>query len=194
VTRATRVLALCGLLAAIPPTLASAEWQFTPMYGFTFGGDTSLALNESVGARRWNFGGSVRLLGAGPFGVESVFVYVPGFFEPSPTVTASRSLALMGNVVLTIPRAWNEYGLRPFVSAGLGLLHASHNDPVLPISENLPGYNVGGGAVGFLTDRVGLRFDLRYYGNLKPTGDPAASFGRVRLHYWTGSVGVVFKY
>jgi hypothetical protein len=58
----------------------------------------------------------------------------------------------------------------------------------------LLGYNVGGGAVGFLTERTGLRFDLRYFSNLKPVDDPDIALGRVQLSYWLGSVGVVFRF
>ena len=77
------------------------------------------------------------------------------------------------------------------------MLSASAKDALdfLPVDAKLLGYNVGGGAVGFLTDRVGLRFDLRYFSNLKPSDDPELSAtGRVHLSYWTGSVGVVFRY
>ena len=83
----------------------------------------------------------------------------------------------MGNVILTIPRSWNEYGLRPFVSGGIGMLSATATDRLdfLPVDTKLLGYNVGGGAVGFLTDPVGLRFYLRYFSNLKPSDDPELS-------------------
>ena len=90
----------------------------------------------------------------------------------------------MGNVVLTTPRSWNEYGLRPFVSGGIGLLYASTSAAeavdVLPVNARLLGYNVGGGAVGFLNERTGLRFDLRYFSNLRPTDDTENAIGRVR--------------
>jgi len=207
VTRATRVLTLCGLLAALSPTRAFAEWQFAPFVGFTFKGGTSLFDQfDAVGQRHWNFGGTVRLVGSGLLGVEGIFVSMPGYFEtskrtlvfgetpPPITITESHSLALMGNIVLTTPRTWNEYGLRPFVSGGVGLLQAVHNDLQLPVRENLLGYNAGGGAVGLLTDRVGLRFDLRYFSNLRPTDESSVAIGRVCLHYWTGTIGVVFKY
>ena len=143
-------------------------------------------------------------MGSGPVGVEGLVVYTPGFFqqdnpplgidgEVPPDIVASRTLAIMGNVVLTTPRSWNEYGLRPFVSGGIGLLHATATDAldITPVNTSLLGYNVGGGAVGFLNDRVGLRFDLRYFSNLKPSDDPEIAIGRVHLSYWTGSVGVV---
>lgn len=198
--RASKVLALCGLLTAASSAPVSASWHFAPFVGMTFLGDTSIVdLDDAVRQRHWNLGGAVTFVGGWPVALEAIFVYVPGLFErgESQTITASRSIALMGNVVLTTPRVWNEYGLRPFVSGGLGLLHAAHNDPALPVRANLLAYNVGGGAVGFLTDRVGLRFDLRYYSNLRRSEEPSLvppTIGRVRLHYWTGTVGVVFRY
>ena len=211
--RAIRVLALCGLLAGVSPANAAAEWQFAPFVGFTFKGGSNLvdpdALN-AIGQRHWNLGGAVRLVGPGPLGVEGTVLYIPGLFQaepralfpedpPSTTVTSSYGLALMGNVFLTTPRAWNEYGLRPFVSGGAGLLRAIHDGGVFATRANLFGYNVGGGAVGFLSDRIGLRFDLRYFRHVPPgpefTDDmPVISGDRVRLHYWTATVGVVLKY
>jgi hypothetical protein len=60
------------------------------------------------------------------------------------------------------------------------------------------GMNVGGGAVGFLTDRTGVRFDLRYFKNvrgidLEERGEPI-SVGPVQLRFWTLSFGVVIKH
>jgi hypothetical protein len=189
------------------PAIASAEWQLTPFLGLTFKGETTLLDQErAAGTRHWNFGGAVAFVGSGPVGVEGLVVYTPGFFEQDnppvvdgvapPDVVDSRSLAIMGNIVLTTPRNWNEYGLRPFVSGGVGLLRASATDALelFPVSASLLGYNIGGGAVGFLNDRVGLRFDLRYFSNLKPVDDPEIAIGRVQLSYWTGNVGVVLKY
>ena len=203
-----RVLALLGVLLVSVPASARAEWHLTPFLGLTFKGDTTLFdYEQATDKRHWTFGGSVALMGGGPVGVEGLVVYTPGFFQqdnpPSgvdgevpPDIVASRTLAIMGNVVLTTPRSWNLYGLRPFVSGGIGLLQATATDALelFPVNTNLLGYNVGGGAVGFLNDRVGLRFDLRYFRNLKPSDDPENAIGPVRLSYWTGSVGVVLKY
>jgi hypothetical protein len=185
------------------PATVAADWHITPFLGLTFQGETTLLDYESaVGTTHWNLGGAVTLLGAAPIGVEGLVVYTPGFFQQDnpppdrPDVVESRAVALMGNVVLTTPQRWNEYGLRPFVSGGIGLLHASAKEApeVLPVKTNVLGYNVGGGAIGFLTERTGLRFDLRYFSNLKPSDDFDNAIGRVQLSYWTASVGVVFRY
>ena len=208
-SRGIRLLTLCALLTACAPGRAFAEWQFAPFVGFNFLGETNLNVTE-MSARHWNIGGTARLVGAGALGVEALFLYVPGAFKsleldpislpPEETITDSLSLALMGNLVLTTPRAWNEYGLRPYVSGGFGLLHAWHDEERFPARANVPGYNVGGGAVGFLSDRVGLRFDLRFFRTLPPGVEPNNTtittndgVSRLRIRYWTATVGVVFK-
>ncbi len=200
--------AVLGFLIAGAPSTAAADWHLTPFLGLTFQGQTTLLDSESaVGKAHWHFGGAVSFVGSGVLGAEGLIVYTPGFFQqdsppavggvPPPDIIASRSLAIMGNAILTTPRKWNEYGLRPFVSGGIGLLRASAKDSfdILPVEANLLGYNIGGGAVGFLTERAGLRFDLRYFSNLKPSdSDEGIAIGRVQLSYWTAGVGVVFRY
>ena len=205
-----RVLILTGLLTAAMPGAAAAEWQFTPFLGQTFAGSTTLVdFFNAADNGHWNFGGVVTLIGDGPFGGEAYYVRTPSFFQGSssivvlpggPTITGSRTDAFMGNAVLALPRAFNRYGLRPFVSGGVGRIRASYDELVLPLRVNLLGMNVGAGAVGFITDRVGLRFDARYFRNLRGVSEedaplaPTTGGEPVRLRYWTASIGVVFKY
>jgi hypothetical protein len=199
VRRALTLLGLAALLWLGSVAPARADWQFSPFFGYAFKGETSLVTPEVLGTLkvRWAIGGTVTALGRGPFGVEGIVLLVPQFFEAGNVgaVSSSRTYAVMGNAVLTAPRNWNEYGLRPFVSGGLGLMHATQNTTIpaaFPLDKNLLGYNVGGGAVGFLTDHTGLRFDLRYYSSLsRSEGD---AFGPGRLRFWTGAVGVVLRY
>lgn len=197
-TSAIRVALCCAVIAAARP--ASADWHFTPFAGFTFRGDTTLVdFEDAAGRVHLNFGGAATIIGDGPLGAEALFVYTPGFFDRGELtdVTSSRSFALMGNVVLTVPLAWwNRYGLRPFFSGGAGLLRASQTifGDVLQVKSNIAAYNLGGGAVGFVTDRTGLRFDLRYFRNLRPGEPSGSSVASVRLHYWTAAVGIVFRY
>ena len=207
----TRGLAACIVVVLVFPACAHAEWQFSPFVGYAFNGSTNLLdfgllNNETANDEpHLNFGGSVRLVGDGVLGVEGYYVQTPKIFESRqfsinlPRIRNSRTYAVMGNAVLTTPRSWNQYGLRPSLSGGVGLIHAAAEDQlrVSPYSFNVWGMNAGGGAVGLLSDKVGVRFDVRYFRNL--TSLPEAelvlvTLGRpVRLSYWTASIGIVFS-
>jgi hypothetical protein len=191
----------CFCLLACP-RIADAEWHLTPLVGLTFGGNTSLFDPDlGTGKIHPNLGGSVSLLGKGLFGVEGIVVLTPNFFKgDGGLIESSRSLVVMGNVILTAPRRWTEYNLRPFVSGGLGLLQASYEEttsPLLPLSGRFAAFNIGGGAVGFLSSRTGLRFDLRYYSSLPGQGPdtlvPPLTSDKIHVRYMTFSVGLVLR-
>jgi hypothetical protein len=99
----------------------------------------------------------------------------------------------MGNAVLTAPRRYTEYGLRPLVSGGLGLLRAWEADPVINANASLLGFNIGGGAIGFFTARTGVRFDLRYYANVHRALPEGTALAPKHLRYMVLSVGLVFR-
>jgi hypothetical protein len=203
----SRIVTACALGVLLFPAAARAEWHITPMIGTTFAGRTTLVDPQLATAKRHlTLGGTGTLLGAGVIGAEALVMLTPGFFEtdhsplsdvPQVAIDGSHALAVMGNVVITVPRRLTEYSLRPFVSAGAGLLHTSLTLAVgklPPLRTNMAAYNVGGGAIGFLTARTGIRFDLRYYSTLRATEqDPDTSIGPARLHYWTAAVGVVLR-
>lgn len=192
-----RVLALCGVIVLGSAPAAQAEWHLTPMAGLTMFGNTSLFDREdATGKRHGHLGGSVALLGGGIFGAEALTIWTPGFFDQDDfdLVDSSRTISAMANVVITTPRRWTEYGLRPFVSGGFGLMHATVTADVLPINVNTVGVNIGGGAIGFLTAHTGLRFDVRYHSTLnRLNDDEVPSIGPVHLRYVTASIGLVFR-
>jgi outer membrane protein with beta-barrel domain len=184
-------LAVCALAAPV-----SADWHFTPLVGLTFLGNSTVLEAAKRPSHKWNFGGAVGKIGAGPLGFEGFFVYTPNFLERSGVaVSSSRSFALMGNLILATPLHWNEYGLRPFVSGGAGVLHVHQQDAanIFPVNSYFFAYDVGGGATGFLTDNTGLRFDVRFFSTFKSEDLFGIAFGQARLHYWTATVGVVLK-
>ena len=197
-----RVLALAIGTILVPPAAASADWHVTPFLGYTFRGSTTvLDPAEGAGRTHLNAGISVARLTQNLFGAEAVFVYTPDFFRGKTTnIGPSRSMALMGNLVLTAPRRWTEFSLRPYVSGGAGLINLSLSEffSISSGSETVLGYNAGGGAIGFLSDTTGVRFDLRYYGTLRgatPSPEsPLTLEPTIRVQYWTGSIGLVLRY
>ena len=111
-----KVVALSCLVLFVLPGTAAAEWQFTPFVGLTFRGSTSIVDIETVDGKlasekvHTNFGGAVSFLGGGVFGVESILTWTPGFFQQGDLdiVEKSRTVAWMGNLVVTAPRRLNE--------------------------------------------------------------------------------------
>jgi hypothetical protein len=198
-----RALTLSLILIVALAERAAAEWHFTPMAGVTAFGHTSLIdIEEGTGRRHRQFGGAVTLLGAGWVGLEGLVVWTPGLFESDDVnfsanqelVKSTRSIAGMGNIVLTLPRRWTEYSLRPYLSGGLGVMHVAKEDiGIFLVNLNLPAFNIGAGAVGFFSERTGLRFDVRYHSTLRRTDHGPVALGPVHMRYVTASVGVVFR-
>lgn len=194
--RRTAALAAVVMLFA---TSASAEWQFAPFVGLTFKATTTLIdVDHAAGDRHKNAGAAVRWLSDGWFGIEGIGLWVPGFFqgEGGDLVTDSRVTSVMGNVVLTLPRRLTEYGLRPFVSGGLGVIRAKVIDEVRLFSydSTFSALDIGAGAVGFLTQRTGVSLDFRYYRLRRGLPDEVfAVGGEPRLRYMTLSFGVVIR-
>jgi len=145
---------------------ASAEWQVKPFLGVTFGGETTFYDNEqAVGSANIVFGGSGLLLGE-VFGVEGDFGYAPGFFTKERVlVLASRVATLTGNVVVALPRHLSEYSLRPYFVGGAGFVHAGAEGSfgVAEVNRTLPVMDLGGGVTGFLSKRIGVNWDVRYF-------------------------------
>jgi hypothetical protein len=214
-----RIVSACVLLLALLPAPAAAEWHFVPLIGLTFKGQTnifdeSIISTDPLGEAQKasdkthpHLAGAVSLLGSGILGVEAFATWAPGFFqmdEAPDLVESSRTATLMGNLVLTTPRKWTEYGLRPYASGGFGLVHATvkrkpqQGDPPFdPIRMNSAGYNFGFGAIGFFSERTGVRFDFRYHSTMRRNSEvvifDSTNIEEAYLRYMTVSVGVVFR-
>jgi hypothetical protein len=193
--------ALTLAICTCTPRTAAADWLFTPFYGFKFDGQTNLVdLDQGTGRLRMTIGGSAALLGNGPFGVEVDFSYTPGFFQSGASgglIASSNALTLMGNVLIAAPTQLTRESLRPYVVAGAGLMHVGIRDvlDLLQVNTNFVGLDIGGGAIGQLTKRTSLRFEIRRFQNLgeKNTGS-TISFGPSRLRFLRADVGLTFRY
>ena len=194
------LVVLCG-----SPREARAQYLFTPFIGGAFAGRTSFltGLEEGLGSHLI-FGGSAGWLGTGVLGIEADFAYIPGFFDGEilggalgDFVESSSALTLSGNVIVAVPQRLTGYSLRPYAVGGFGLIHSGilYNDvPVLgTVDDNSLGFNVGGGAIGFLTPRTGVRFELRHFRTFDRHVNELSGELLPRLSFWRFTVGVVIR-
>jgi hypothetical protein len=195
-----RRLAVALLLCFCAPAAdARADWLITPFIGTSFAGETTFLILEEVAGSRMTVGASVALLGAGIFGVEADVAYTSKFFEgddPLGLVLSNHVTTLSGNVLLAAPLALTRESLRPYLVGGLGLLQARlrHAGGVLPLNEDRLGLSLGGGAIGFVTDFTGLRFDVRHIKAISGSDGLLARPGVSRLSFWRATAGLTLRY
>ena len=194
-----RALLFAALLLCTGGAEARADFLITPFIGSAFGGNTTL-LDLDIGAassKHWIFGGSAAWLSDQVLGVEAEFAMVPGFFENSEgtgLITGSRVTTLTGNVLVAMPLSVSRESLRPYITGGLGLIRATAEDLIgLNESGDWLGLQVGAGAIGLITERAGVRFDLRHARSL--SRDTTLRGDRTsKLSFWRATVGVTLRY
>ena len=198
--RKVRAAALAGLIWVVAPGIGWAEWQARPFIGVTFGGDnTFLALDQIAGERKVALGAGVSWLG-NFFGVEGEVARVPGFFDRGGqqlvvSVIDSSVTTATGSVLLTLPRKMTQYGLRPYFVGGAGVVRAvvTYQSDLLSIDTTLGVANFGGGVTGFVTDRVGVNWDVRYFRSFGGKEGTGLAIGREQLSFWRASMGVAIR-
>lgn len=183
-----------------PPSVASAEWQVKPFLGVTFGGGTTLLEPEmAVGSPNVAVGINALLIGD-MLGVEADLGYAPGFFQKGdlqkPLVVSSSATTLTANVLIAVPRHLTQYTLRPYFVGGGGLMHAGFEDFFgLTVTSALPTMDVGAGVTGFLTNRFGVNWDVRYFRSLggKDQGI-GVSIGPEELSFWRAHMALAIRF
>lgn len=190
-----------GLFLLLAPAAAHAQTDLliVPFIGIKFAGHTSIAIGEpTVGQKKLTFGASTLILTDQFLGIEADIEQTPQFFGPGlrRTVSSSGLTTLTGNVIVAVPRAITQDSLRPYVVAGLGLMHArlSTQAGVLDTKSNLLGLDVGGGVIGFVSPRAGARFELRHFKNLTDDAAGAVTIGGTKLSFWRLTAGLVLRY
>ena len=189
------MLKKCALIAALSlmllPASAGADWLFTPNLGTTFGGDAN-------GNEHFIYGASIGWMGAGVFGWEADLSYSPEFFEPGDgdfdPVDDSNVVSAMANVLIGMPFGGQTGGgFRPYVGGGLGLLQreVQSSNSLFDVNSNEWGFNLGAGAMGFMTDHVGFRGDVRYTRSFE---DLSQTIDAGQLDFWRGTAGIPLRW
>lgn len=179
------------------PATAYADWLITPFLGGSLAPETTLLTLEEGAGRKMTLGGSVALVSDAVLGIEADVAHTPGFFEDRfGLVLTSRVTTLTGNVVLAAPLAITQESLRPYFVGGLGLIQARSKNVVglFPINRDLLGLSLGVGAVGFITPRAGLRFDVRRFKAIGADDGSSTRPGVSRLSFWRASAGLTLRY
>jgi len=192
--RALKAFILTATLALVAaPMPARAEGFITPWVGANWGSGNNIDNGRAA------FGVNAGGMGAGIIGGEVAFGYSPSFWGTQNDFGNNSVIDLMGNLIVGIPIGGTHgAGIRPFVTGGIGLLRTQIDGGTLArisSSNNMLGWNLGGGAMGFFNDHFGLRGDLRYtrgFENLN-TGNTVIDLNSNQLHYWRIQAGVVIR-
>ena len=199
--RASRRAALALLVLFATPRAAAADFFVTPFAGLKFGGSTSIVdLELAAGKRKFVLGIAARVVDDGIVGYEVEFANIAGFFgneEVSSIEPLVKSGSYVndftGNVVLSLPPGVTGGGLRPYAVIGGGLIHAASEDylQLFLVRRTVPAINLGIGAVGMITNNVGVRFDLRHLRSL--ANDPPTGGVGYQIAYSRFSVGLLLR-
>jgi hypothetical protein len=181
---------------------AAAERQIRPFIGTTFAGTTTIVDPEhGVDSPNVTIGGSAVFLGE-LFGAEVDVADVPGMFESGDRnlVRNSRVTTFTGNIIVAAPHRLTEYALRPYVVAGGGLMRVRTvtAQNVFDVAATFPAFDAGVGAVGFVTNKVGVCWEVRRFQDLGSNKESGGlSFGESteqHLSFWRATMSVVIRY
>ena len=192
------LIAMVAALAAAPA--AAADNQLRVFLGATFNGQTTFVVNLDKAASRPNVVVGVSMVTLGEvLGVDVDLADAPGFFEAGDQrlVLSSRVTTLTGNVMVAAPRRLTEYSLRPYLVGGAGLMRVRADDyfGAFRVASLLPAWDVGAGAAGFVTNTVGVAWEVRRFQSLsRETEQRGLTFGKEQLSFWRASMSLAIRY
>lgn len=190
--RVIKTLILAGAAAVVlAPIQARADGFVTPWVGSAFG--------SNIQNGQTTFGVSAGGMGAGIIGGEADFGWSPSYFGTTSDFGNNTVMSLMGNLILGVPIGGQTgAGIRPYVVGGVGLIRSQIDGGTIArvsSSTNMLGWDAGGGVMGYFSNHIGLRGDLRY---LRAINDLTTNVSSIdikgdKLHFWRASVGVVIR-
>jgi opacity protein-like surface antigen len=163
----------------------------SPVVGYDFGGDAGCPRLNECHDKKVNASVSAAAV-SDRFGLEEEMAYLPDVFGQAPGMSSS-AFTLMINGLL-IPRVGR---LRPYALAGMGLIrthvHLTTTE-ALGRTDSDFGWDAGGGLIGFASERLGVRGDLRYFRSAQDTAVLGLMLPDSKLDFWRASAGIVLKF
>lgn len=182
-------IVVAGAMALLlAPAQARAEGYISPFAGVTFGNDQL--------EKKFTWGANAGYMGAGVIGAELDFGWSPDAFGES---VDNHVMDLMGNLIIGIPVGGTRgAGIRPYVTGGLGIIQSKiSGGGVFPDYDQKDfGFNLGAGAMGFFSDHVGLRGDVRYFRTINSNDtslDNGLNLDLGNFDFWRGTIGIVIR-
>ena len=203
-------LMIAAVSAAVPRT-ASADWTVTPFVGWNTGGSADVSGSGGTTSQNFehkiDYGVSVTGMGKGVIGGEIDFGYSPNFFANTTGkgfqfASSNNVTTLTGNLIVGIPAGGHGAQIRPYAVGGVGLIRqrvggVDGSGNLFDVnSKNDFGFDAGAGVMGFFTQNVGVRGDVRYFRSFQgsTSSDSVTGLALSGFHFWRGSVGLALKF
>ena len=181
-----------ALLAAAPAAAQTTGGLVTPFIG--------IVTDKPIDENRTVYGGSVGATGS-IVGFEFDFGYAPNFYEIEDDLgelgSSGSVTTVMGNLLIGAPLG----RVRPYATVGAGLMRSNLEffDIFDDLSRNDFGINYGGGVMLFVSDKVGIRGDLRQFRSLKNDDldddfPEPGDFDLGGFTFWRATAGVTFRF
>jgi opacity protein-like surface antigen len=187
--RSVTTAALALVLAGGAARDANAQVYLTPFGGVTFGDDAP--------ETKFTAGAGLTFMG-GIAGFEVDFGYTPDFFgeETEFALIGDSNVTTFSGSLVIGPSI--EGRVRPYGVAGLGIVRSRISDAedlFDDLTTNDLAFNVGGGVIAMISDRVGIRGDVRYFRALQDDEDDDDLDVEIgRFGFWRATAGVTFRF
>jgi hypothetical protein len=193
----TRFAFLAGtLLVLFAAHDAAAQGFISPFVGTTVSSLTNTGSSTKAG-----FGVAFGALGK-VVGGETELAYYPEVIDNATAAIAKNRVFSFSGSTLIGPTMGR---VKPYFAIGAGDLHINVtklSSAVIPnpasVSNDYFSFNVGGGVIGFFTNHLGARGDVRYFRafGLKLTDLGGANNGVAldRFNFWRLSVGLAVRF
>jgi opacity protein-like surface antigen len=172
---------------------AAAQGFISPFLGTTLSSPSDAGSHTKPG-----YGVAFGALGK-VIGGETEIAYFPELLDNSANAIAKNKIVTFSGNTLIGPTVGR---VKPYVGLGAGNLHlnvTSLSNVVLPnadFSKNYFTFNVGGGVIGFFTNHLGARGDLRYTRAFGIKIEDLATTGLSldKFNFWRATFGLAVKF